>query len=245
MRIKKCRRCKTSIPRNARICPYCFKRQWTGTVIILLSMMVLLTGIGSYLKYWNKGDLDENLFLEEKMESENLIFEDKKVFEEGFGTMMKEDEIIENGNIEAEEFEKEQQEKERQERERIQKELGMRLADEKEREEKERLEKERKEKERLRQDQLAREQKKMERIRKEIEEREREIKEQVEQEKLRKEEINAGSAESQLPGTEEETGIEQEKEGNVMQEMVPTTVKEKDVAEDTIKVEQTDSTAQE
>ncbi len=244
MRIKKCRRCKTSIPRNARICPYCFKRQWTGTVMVLLSMMVLLIGIGSYLKYWNKSDLDENLFLKEKMESENVIIEDKRVFEEEFETMMKEDEIIESGNIDAEEFRKEQQEKESLERERVKKELEILLAAEKEREEKERLEKEKREKERSRLEQLAREKKERGRIRKEIEEREREIKEQVAQEKLKKEKISAGPTEDQAPEMKETVGIDQKEEGSDIQEVVPATVKEKDIAEDTIKVDQGESSTE-
>lgn len=242
MRIKKCRRCKTSIPRNARICPYCFKRQWTGTVIILLSMIMLLVGIGSYLKYWNKSDLDENIFLEEKMESENVIIEDNKAFEEGFGTVNKEDEIIESGNIEAEEFEKDQREKERLERERLRKEQEKRLASEKEREERERLEKEKREKERLKKEQLSREKKERERIRKEIEEREREIKEQVAQEKLKKEEISTGSTEDQTSEMEETVDIDPKEEGGDIQEVVPATVEEKDVAEDTIKVDEGEST---
>ncbi|UCG79003.1 MAG: hypothetical protein JSV21_04015 [Nitrospirota bacterium] len=50
MKVKKCRKCKTSIPAKANVCPYCFGRQWKSTLSILFIIIALVVAIGGYAR---------------------------------------------------------------------------------------------------------------------------------------------------------------------------------------------------
>ena len=173
MKVKNCRSCDTSIPGNARVCPYCFKRQWTGTVILLFLVLLVFTILGGYIKFVDRNTRSTESVAPAVMESAKELPSFSELEE----------------LAEQERLRKEQEELIRRQREQAQRERVARERAEKERLERKRRAKERAEQERHEQERLERERAESARREKEREERERIARERAEREEAERETV--------------------------------------------------------
>lgn len=170
VRIKKCRNCKTAIPADARICPYCLKRQWRAVIIVLFVFFIGIIIAGGYIKMTDKGQIEFDAFSPGEESLDN-----RAVSEIGSVEYTPESEKTSESEEEKRQLEIEKQKEERIGKKRIEQrrlEIENKVL--------ESAEKEEREKERMMENSGAREKRERESVKRKIEERERALREQVE-----------------------------------------------------------------